>query len=157
MRPLHMVPTSKDLDNYCKHLKGHEKTHKGNGTHQGAWAFTFTKAPTDDLTVAQMIGAAQKVMRQKSCPVKKYAWYLEYKGVDDAGIPTHPHIHGMYETVSGGRIEAKHWMRAWPIWKESVPCGAGFRGGYHKAVADDTAYSDYIKKDGGIGETNGLE
>jgi len=157
MRPLHMVPSEKDLTNYCKHLASHDKTHVGNGKHNGAWAFTLTKAPTDSLTVGDMIAAVKKVLNQKSCPVKKYAWYLEYKGYDAEGLPAHPHIHGMYETVSGGRIESKHWKRAWKIWEETKCLGAGFRGGYHKPVADETAYTDYIAKDGGIGETNGLE
>jgi len=145
------------------HDTKHKKHHEGNGVQKSAWAFTLTKSPSDDLTVADMIAAARKVMRQKSCPVKKYAWYLEYKGVDEAGLPAHPHIHGMYETESGYKIEEKHFARVWKIWRQKdkngdvIMLGSGWRGGYHEAVHDTAAYKDYIKKDGGIGESNGLE
>lgn len=128
--------------------------HEGNGTHKGAFAFTLTKSPKDSVTVGEMIAAVKKLMTQQSCRVKKYAWYLEYKGTDDAGLPNHPHIHGMYETETGGRIEAKHFKRAWPLWDEKVRLGQGFRGGFHAPVKDETQYSEYIKKDGGIGESS---
>lgn len=129
----------------CPLLK---KTHQGNGAYQGAFAFTLTKSPDDPLTEFDMIKAVRKIMSQKSCPVKKYAWYLEYKEDN-----THPHIHGMYETETQGRIERKHWKRAWPIWDEAHKLGAGFRGGYHRPVRSEEAYSDYIKKDAGKSES----
>ena len=96
-------------------------------------------------------------MRQKSCPVIKYAWYYEDKGRDENGDAIHPHIHGMYETATGGRIERKHFKRAWSIWDENTPIGAGFRGGYHRPVKSDEKYNDYIKKDGGMGEAFGMD
>ena len=133
------------------------RQHCGNGTYSGAFAFTLTKSPKDSLTVSDMIAAVKKVLNQKSCIVKKYSWFLEYKGKDEAGLPAHPHIHGMYETVTGGRIEAKHFKRAWPVWDEKIKLGAGFRGGYHRPIKSDEAYSEYIAKDGGIGESNGLD
>lgn len=136
-------------------LKRQQTSHVGNGTYNGAFAFTLTKSPKDTLTTADMIKAAQKLCNQKSCPVIKYAWYLEY-GSDN---PDHPHIHGMYLTATGGRIEKKHFKRAWPIWGEGDPklrMGAGFRGGYHRPVKDEESYSQYIAKDGGIGESSGL-
>jgi len=138
----------------------HRKTHTGNGAPQGAFAFTLTKSPKDKLTVADMLKAVRKVMNQKSNPVVKYAWYYEDKGRDANDDPIHPHIHGMYETATGGRIEKKHWKRAWDIWGEGVPdlvMGAGFRGGYHRPVKSDDAYSDYIKKDDGFSESVGQE
>lgn len=140
-----------DFEAMVKGLKGN-RSHEGNGTYSGAFAFTLTKSPKDSQTVSDMIKAAKKIVSQQSCPVIKYAWYLEYKGKDELGMPIHPHIHGMYETVSGGRIEKKHFKRAWPIWEETKRLGAGFRGGYHRPIKDGEAYSDYIKKDGGIGE-----
>lgn len=130
----------------------YKKKHTGNGVYQGAFAFTLTKAPTDKQNTHDMINAVEKIMSQKSCPVEQYSWYLEYKGLDDEGLPTHPHIHGMYETASGGRIESKHFKRAWPIWDEKHKLGAGHRGGYHRPVRQDEGYSNYIKKDGGIGK-----
>lgn len=129
------------------------RTHRGNGKHQGAWAFTLTKSPSDPYSIGDMLIAVRKVMSQKSDPVKSYAWYYEDKGKDENGDPIHPHIHGMYETEDGGRIERKHFKRAWPIWDENKPCGAGFRGGYHRPVKVEEAYSDYIKKDAGMHES----
>lgn len=129
------------------------KKHNGNGTYSGPFAFTLTKSPKDDLTVGDMLKAVEKVLTQKSCPVAQYSWYLEYKGVDEDGLPIHPHIHGMYETHSQGRIEAKHFKRAWPIWKESERQGQGFRGGYHRPIKAEESYKDYIAKDGGIGKS----
>lgn len=123
-------------------------THTGNGLYQGAFAFTLTKSPDDDLTEDDMIKAVEKVLNQKSCPVKKFAWYLEYGDLEEK---RHPHIHGMYETESSGRIEAKHWKRAWRIWDEKTRMGNGFRGGYHRPVRDDEAYDDYIRKQNGRG------
>jgi len=132
-----------------------KKTHKGNGAPTGAFAFTLTKSPTDNLTEDDMVKAVKKIMSQKSCLVKKYAWYLEHK---EGG--KHPHIHGMYETESGGRIECKHFARAWPIWGEAeakrdpkLRFGSGFRGGYHRPVRSDEAYSAYIAKDGGLSDS----
>jgi len=130
----------KKRDCTCK-----KKSHKGNGTPSGPFAFTLTKSPSDPLTEDDMIAAVKKIMSQKSCPVTKYAWYLEHKENQ-----THPHIHGIYETTSMGRIEAKHFKRAWPIWDEKTPMGAGFRGGYHRPVKHGESYEDYISKDGGL-------
>lgn len=128
------------------------KQREGNGAPKGAFAFTFTKSPKDPLTIGDMLTAVRKVMNQKSCPVMQYAWYYEDKGRDENGDAIHPHIHGMYETQSGGRIEAKHWKRAWDVWNEKKPMGAGFQGGYHRPVRSEEAYEDYIKKDGGMSE-----
>lgn len=126
-----------------------KKSHSGNGTYQGAFAFTLTKSPTDDLTEFDMIKAVRKIMSQKSCPVSRYAWYLEY---GDNEEKTHPHIHGLYETQTQGRIEAKHFKRAWPIWDEKHKLGHGFRGGYHRPIRTEEGYSDYIRKDAGKNE-----
>lgn len=126
------------------HKREKPRSHSGNGAPQGAFAFTLTSSPTDGLTKEDMVAAVRKVMAQQSCPVVKYAWYLEY---GDKELKTHPHIHGMYETITLGRIEAKHWKRAWRIWDEKVRMGAGFRGGYHRPIRDGEAYADYIRKD----------
>jgi len=130
-----------------EHLQADHKclstsAHVGNGAPTGPFAFTLTKSPSDGLTEDDMIKAVKKLMKQKSCPVTKYAWYLEY---GDPETKQHPHIHGMYETASGGRIETKHFKRAWSIWDPNVPMGKGFRGGYHRPVKSEEAYTDYIK------------
>lgn len=124
------------------------KSHKGNGAHIGAFAFTLTKSPKDALTEEDLIKAVRKVMSQQSNPVKRYAWYLEYKEGKD-----HPHIHGLYETVTGGRIENKHWKRAWDIWDPKTLLGRGHRGGYHRPCTHEEGYETYISKDGGLSES----
>lgn len=131
-----------------------KKTHTGNGAFQGAFAFTLTKSPDDPYTEFDMIKAVRKVMSQKSCPVVRYAWFLEY-GDDEKKL--HPHIHGLYETETQGRIEAKHFKRAWPIWDEKHKLGRGFRGGYHRPIRSEESYRDYIKKDSGKNEHYNIE
>lgn len=137
----------------CKILNPH-KVREGNGAYSGAWAFTFTKSPTDPYSVGDMLTAVRKVMTQKSQPVAQYAWYYEDKGRDENGDPIHPHIHGMFETIDLSKIQPKHWKRAWPIWDPNKPMGQGFRGGYLRPVRSEERYSDYIKKDGGLSENN---
>jgi len=133
----------KQYINRCPALKAQQptKSHKGNGTHKGIWAGTLTVSPKDELTKEDMITAIKKLMRQKSCPVKEYVWYLE---TTTAGLP---HVHFMYRTESGGRIERKHFKRLWHIWDEDVKCGAGHRGGYHRPCHSETEYLAYVKKD----------
>lgn len=143
---------------YLLHKATHKSpSHTGNGVYQGAFAFTLTKSPKDSHTVGDMLGAVRKVMSQKTVPVVKYAWYYEDKGRDENGNAIHPHIHGMYETATHGRIPARQWCRSWDLWDENSPMGQGFRGGYHRPVEHDEAYDDYIKKDGGMHESKGLE
>lgn len=152
------------FNDYKRHINSQKckkfaksNVHVGNGTPSGCFAFTITKSDKDPYSVGDMLTAVRKIMRQKSCPVKKYAWYYEEKGRDDNGDPIHPHIHGLYETESGGRIETKQFKRAWEIWDPSKPIGAGFRGGYHRPVRSNEGYSDYIKKDGGMSESFGMD
>ena len=150
------------LDRFIAHSKmcrvyNPNRKREGNGAPKGAWAFTLTKSPKDPLSVGDMLIAVRKIMTQKSCPVARYAWYYEDKGRDENGDAIHPHIHGMYETETLGRIEKKHWKRAWSIWNEDTRIGAGHIGGYHRPVKHDEAYDDYIKKDGGMSETMNIE
>lgn len=123
--------------------------HVGNGKPKGIFAGTLTYSPnSDNKNENDMVTAIKKIMRQKTCPIKRYAWYLEYteKGT--------PHIHFIYETEKGGRITSQTFKRQWDIWDESVHCGNGHRGGYHKHVADENAYMDYIAKDNNIRHEN---
>lgn len=116
--------------------------HIGNGKPSGIFAGTLTMAPTDPTNENEMCSAITKIMTQKTCPVKRYAWYKEYT---EKMIP---HIHFIYETDNGGRIHAKVFKRYWKTWDEKQKCGKGHRGGYHKLVESETAYTEYIEKDG---------
>lgn len=126
-------------------------THEGNGKPKGLFAFTLTFSPTDGKNEYDLKHAAERILTQSTCPVKRYIWYLEKR--EDG---SHPHIHGVYETKSGGRIFKKVFKRYWDIWGEpkGQPKG-GFRGGYHKPVAFDIAYKEYIEKDEGEHNTFG--
>lgn len=128
-----------------------KKSHSGNGKHNGCFAFTLTSSPTDGLSVDDLLIAVEKLMNQKSSPVKRYAWYLEYKENN-----THPHIHGIYETESGGRIEAKIFKRCWKVWDEKYALGQGHRGGYHRPVNNLGDYGTYIAKDSGPHRSKGF-
>lgn len=141
--PVHRIVSA--MDNI---VRG-ERTRAPETHYKGPFAFTLTMSPKDGLTEEDLVSAVRKVMSQQSCPVSKYAWYLEYGNKE---TKEHPHIHGMYETFSGGRIEKKYWKRAWKIWDERTALGAGFRGGYHRPVRSEERYSDYIKKDGGLSD-----
>lgn len=136
---------------------GKSRSHTGNGTYSGPWAFTLTMSPSDALTKSDLIRAVRKVMGQQSTPAIRYAWYYEDKGLEPDGQPIHPHIHGMYETATGGRIEAKHWKRAWKIWDEKSRHGSGFRGGYHRPVRSGEGYARYIAKDGKENDAHNIE
>lgn len=124
------------------------KHHKGNGKPSGLFAGTLTMSPKDPYNEKDMISAIRKLMKQKSCPVKRYAWYLEYT---DAGTP---HIHFIYETERGGRITAQTFGRCWPLWNESIECGRGHKGGYHNHVHDEESYLEYIRKCDNINSEN---
>lgn len=119
-----------------------------NNKPKGLFAGTLTMRP-DESTEEEMIKAINKIFSQKTCPLKKYAWYLEYT---QNGTP---HIHFCYETETGGRIHQKVFKRYWD-WDESVKCGAGHRGGYHKACDSETAYLEYISKESGQNKVYGF-
>lgn len=125
-----------------------KKHHTGNGIPQGIFAGTLTMSPNDPYNEGEMIHAIEKIMKQKSQPVKRYAWYLEYT---DAGTP---HIHFIYETESGGRIHKQTFKRNWRIWDESISVGKGHRGGYHRHCHDEEAYLTYIAKCNNINSVN---
>lgn len=116
------------------------KHHIGNGKPKGLFAGTLTMSPSWGTNEEEMITAIKAIMRQKTVIVKKYIWYLEYT---DAGIP---HIHFLYETEKGGRITQQVFKRKWSWWDESVECGAGHKGGYHRHCAKENEYIDYISK-----------
>lgn len=123
--------------------------HVGNGKPKGMFAFTITASDSDGKNKYDMMDAVRKIMKQKTCPVEKYIWYLEEK--EDG---RHPHIHGVYRTANNGQIHTKVFKRYWPIWDPEVKLGAGFRGGYHKPVDSELSYVEYIEKDEGIHESN---
>lgn len=141
------------VDHIQTYHNGKSKSHSGNGAPNGPFAFTFTKSPTDDISEDDMVQAVKKLVRQRTAPVKSAVWYLEYGNPE---TKEHPHIHGMYETFSGGRIPIRQFKRCWSIWDESRRQGQGFRGGYHRPVRNNESYDEYIKKCNGLHEIIGV-
>lgn len=122
-----------------------KKSHRGNGKPTGIFAGTLTMSSKDETNENEMCVAITKIMNQQTVPVKRYAWYLEYTKNEL------PHVHFIYETHTSGRIHQKIFKRYWKTWDEAVKIGAGHRGGYHKLAESETAYTEYIAKDGGRG------
>jgi len=119
------------------------KHHTGNGAPKGKFAGTLTMGHDTPESEETMVVAIKKIFNQQTCIVKECKWYVE---LTKAGLP---HVHFMYETVSGGRIHAKIFIRYWKLWNEGIRHGNGFQGGYHKPIRSDVAYDEYIAKDGG--------
>jgi len=61
-----------------------------------------------------------------------------------------PHIHGVYQTPSGRRIEQKYFKRYWDLWDEKIKMGHGHKGGYHQKARHSESYAAYIEKEGAI-------
>lgn len=136
------------MKQWKQHCPMFKKHHEGNGKPKGMFAGTLTMSPNDPENEDTMVEAIKKIFKQETCPVKRYAWYVERT---TNGLP---HIYFIYETVSSGRIHQKVFKRYWKTWDESVKQGQGFRGGYHKVVDSETAYVEYIEKDGGRHQSN---
>lgn len=130
-----------------------DTSHKGNGAHQGLFVGTLTMSPNDPYNEEEMVSAMNKIFKQNTVPVKNWAWYREYTKNGT------PHIHFAYETESGGRIHKKIFQRYWKIWDEprNQTGRAGFPGGYHSPAKSETAYLEYMSKDGGRSAYKGFK
>lgn len=111
-----------------------------------AYAFTLTMPPDYEHKkpieeVARLICENGMTSKPYERPVQ-WAYVLEHT---EAGTP---HIHGMYRTASGRRIERKYFKRYWPLWDEDVKLGHGHKGGYHQKARSEECYDAYIQKEG---------
>lgn len=105
------------------------------------YAFTFTtNADTGLEEQKTMCEAAYRLFAQKTTPVKQGEVYLEYTE------QKRPHLHGWYETESGGRIFAKTFHRCWPRWGEKAR-QTKFAGGFHERMKTER-YKDYSSAEG---------
>lgn len=64
-----------------------------------------------------------------------------------------PHVHGVYKTPSGRRIEAKYFNRYWDLWTEPTENKKGnnyhgHKGGYHCKARHSESYKAYMEKEG---------
>lgn len=105
------------------------------------FAFTFTTNQDTKLEIQQeMCSSAWKLFQQRTTPVAEGQVYLEYTGED------RPHLHGWYETESGGRIFAKTFHRCWKYWGEKAR-QTKFAGGFHERMKTPR-YLEYASSEG---------
>jgi len=112
------------------------------------YAFTLTmpttyksKKPIEE--VARLILTNGLTSKPYSKAIK-WAYVLEHT---EAGTP---HIHGVYKTESGRRIEQKYFKRYWDLWDEKVKLGNGHKGGYHAKARHSQSYAAYMEKEGEV-------
>lgn len=95
------------------------------------FAFTLTTNGDDKIKEQRALCCAvHKLFLQKTVPIEAGEAYLEYT---EEG---RPHVHGWYQTESGGRVFAKMFARCWPLWKEKRG-QTRFGGGYHEELKSD--------------------
>lgn len=105
------------------------------------YAFTFTTNLDTKLEVQkEMCEAAFRLFNQKTVPVSEGEVYLEYT---EEG---RPHLHGWYQTESGGRIFAKIFKRCWAPWGEKGRL-TKFPGGFHEEMRNNR-YIGYAQSEG---------
>lgn len=112
------------------------------------YAFTLTQPP--DYKPAKPIEELARLIMTSgltSTPAERASQWAFVKEYTEAGVP---HIHGVYKTRSGRRIEQKYFKRFWKIWDEKVPLGQGHKGGYHAKARNNQCYAAYMEKEGEV-------
>ena len=110
------------------------------------YAFTLTmlpdyqpKKPMEEVAKLILEHGLVSKTKEKAC---EWACVMEHT---EAGTP---HIHGVYKTPSGRRIEGKYFARYWPLWDEKIKLGHGHKGGYHARARHLESYKAYMQKEG---------
>ena len=110
------------------------------------YAFTLTmppdyqpKKPIEEVAKLILEHGLVSKTKEKAC---EWAFVMEHT---EAGTP---HIHGVYKTPSGRRIEGKYFARYWPLWDEKIKLGHGHKGGYHARARHLESYKAYMQKEG---------
>lgn len=131
------------LGYFCEHWREAAAWEDRQKEVEKPWAFTLTTSVKEKSEWPQieeeMKFAADRILNQRTSPVKEGIAFLEYQ---ESGAP---HIHGFYTCDKpGARIFAKVFKRQWPLWDEKIRLGKGHKGGYHAKVDDVSAYKEYI-------------
>lgn len=113
-----------------------------------AYAFTLTMPP--DYVPKKPIEEAARLIMENGITSKPYQRAIKWAFVVEHTEQGTPHVHGMYKTESGRRIEKKYFERYWPLWKEETKLGHGHKGGYHQKARDEQCYEAYMEKEGVI-------
>lgn len=111
-----------------------------------AYAFTLTMPP--DYESKKPIEEVARLIVENGLTSKPYEKPIQWAYVVEHTEAGTPHVHGMYKTESGRRIEQKYFKRYWPLWDEKVKLGHGHKGGYHQKARHEESYDAYIQKEG---------
>jgi len=112
------------------------------------YAFTLTQPPT--YKAKKPITEVARLIMQNGLTSKPYEKAVQWAYVEEHTESGTPHIHGVYKTASGRRIEQKYFKRYWDLWDEKVKLGAGHKGGYHAKARHNECYSAYMEKEGEV-------
>lgn len=110
------------------------------------YAFTLTMPPT--YVPKKPIEETARLILTNGLTSKPYEKITEWAYVLEHTEQGTPHIHGVYKTPSGRRIEQKYFKRYWDLWDEKVVLGNGHKGGYHQKVRHGESLRAYMEKEG---------
>lgn len=112
------------------------------------YAFTLTMPP--DYLPKKPIEEAARLILEHGLVSKTKEKAIEWAFVKEHTQAGTPHIHGVYRTPSGRRIEKKYFKRYWDLWDEDnkFPGNPGFKGGYHAKARHTESYKAYMEKEG---------
>jgi len=111
------------------------------------YAFTLTMPP-DYVSKLPIDVAARKILEMGQTSKPQYEYATEWAYVIEHTDKGTPHIHGVYKTPSGKRIEQKYFKRHWDLWDEKINLGHGHKGGYHQKARHSESYANYMSKEG---------
>lgn len=138
------------IEKYCgEHLPAPPKRRGApKADPETEWAFTLTMPP--DYEPKKPIEEAARLILSHGLTSKPYERPERWAFVKEHTEKGVPHIHGVYKTPSGRRIEQKYFQRYWPLWDEKVKLGVGHKGGYHLKARHGESYSAYMEKEGEV-------
>lgn len=148
---------------YCEHnqkiyeaLVGYTittKTEKQKGrpieTPETEYAFTITMPP-DFKPKKPLTEITELILTHGRSSKPHYETPISWAYVLEHTSSGTPHIHGVYKTPKGHRIEQKYFKRYWPLWDEKIKLGHGHQGGYHQKARHNECYAAYILKEGDV-------
>ena len=112
-----------------------------------AYAFTLT-SPPDYVNPKPIEEAVALIMEHGRTSKPEYDKPVQWAYVLEHTEAGTPHIHGVYQTACGKRLETRYFSRYWKIWDEKIKLGHGHKGGYHLKARHTESYDAYIQKEG---------
>lgn len=112
--------------------------------------YAFTLTMPLDYTPKKPIQEVARLILTNGLTSKPYERAIKWAYVLEHTERGTPHIHGVYKTSSGRRIEQKYFKRYWDLWDEKIKMGQGHKGGYHQKARDNDCYAAYMEKEGEV-------